>query len=76
MRNETTALRTLSSNTKSIRCLPSGLMSFKTKAMTMSIPFDSWRAMADWKDNHNKKLTEVSWNFAKFKERELAPNLV
>ena len=38
--------QTLSSSTKSIRCLPSGLMSFSTKAMTISIPFDSWRAMA------------------------------
>ena len=43
----------------------------------MSIPFDSWRAIADWKDNNNNnKLSEVSWNFAKFKEGKLPPNLV
>ena len=49
--------QTLSSSTKSIRCLPSGLMSFSTKAMTISIPFDSWRAMAVWKKDTKKNNT-------------------
>lgn len=53
-------LQTLSSNTKSIRCFPSGLMSFRTKAMMMSMPLDSCRAIAVWKDTSRN---EYQWKY-------------
>ena len=55
------APQTLSSNTKSILFLPRGLMSFRTNAIIMSIPFDSWRAMADWKET-SMKISDMPRN--------------
>jgi len=39
-------IHTLSSSTRSMRFLPRGLMSLRMRAMTMSMPLDSWLAMA------------------------------
>ena len=46
--------------TRSIRCLPSGLISFNMSAIMMSIPFDSWLAIAFCPSillNHNQHNT-------------------
>ena len=44
---------TLSSRTRSNRCLLSGLMSFNIRAMMMSKPLLSWLAIAVYSNNNN-----------------------